>query len=315
MTASRELGDIFKKTREVRGMTVEEAHRLSRIHPSVIRDIENGVFDRLGPVYTKSFIKKYAYFLKLDTEEILEKYSTIIGPVEIGKTQREGIDRPVIEKLVEEKTLFEKPSKETFGRIHFTREVKHGMALKFISLSMSVLFVFIFVVSMRFSLPGKKDSVPKYTKTSADVSTKKTAAIKKAPALSIPESPAKTTDILPAAPKPEKEEKSGTLVSFGRKQEKSPKDIPLTLTLKARGTVWVQVFEGDRTVYVGELTDGETRTLQSDNELTVWTGKGEYLEFVVGGVDMGKVVDGVKKDIRVSKKGISVNGKWVKKIE
>ena len=301
MMKSREFGDIFKKTRETRGITPEEAHRFSRIHPNVIRDIENGVLDRLGPIYTRSFVKKYAGFLELDMEDMLAKYDSIVSPVP-DKTSQESLERPVIAKLVEERTLFEKTSKETFEKRRVPDVLRSHVMIICIALAAAVLFGFVFIESMWFGAPRKTTSIKEMVRPEKATKVKKKKAIVKPP-----KEPFKIDEPEKAAP---------PVVEKGfAKTETRRSATPLVLTLKASDKVWIQVFEGDKTVFVGTLESGGSKTIRSDKDLTVWTGKGEYLEFVINGSNLGKVVDGVKKDISVSGQGIKIGGKWVKRID
>ncbi|MBD3296572.1 MAG: DUF4115 domain-containing protein [Candidatus Omnitrophica bacterium] len=82
MTTPRELGSIFREAREKQGITLEEAGRKSRIHSTVLHDIESGIFDRLGKPYVKGFLKKYAAFLGVDQKEVLKAYETISGSLQ-----------------------------------------------------------------------------------------------------------------------------------------------------------------------------------------------------------------------------------------
>jgi len=93
---SKEIGKIFAEERKRRNLSIEDVRRRSRIQPSVIKDIENGVFDRLGKPYLKGFLKKYSTLLGLDTEDVLKKYeevsAKIPGPefsLERGRTEEE----------------------------------------------------------------------------------------------------------------------------------------------------------------------------------------------------------------------------------
>ena len=77
MATPKELGKIFKDAREKKNITLEEASAGSRIHMNVVRDIENGVLDRLGKPYVKSFLKKYAAFLAINEKEVIDIYDGI----------------------------------------------------------------------------------------------------------------------------------------------------------------------------------------------------------------------------------------------
>ncbi|MDP8299857.1 MAG: DUF4115 domain-containing protein [Candidatus Tantalella remota] len=81
MATSREIGKIFKDARQEKGLGAEEAAHSSHIHINVVRDIEKGVFDRLGKPYLKGFLRKYSIFLGIDTEDILRKYEEISSDI------------------------------------------------------------------------------------------------------------------------------------------------------------------------------------------------------------------------------------------
>jgi cytoskeletal protein RodZ len=78
----KELGKIFAIAREKKALTIEDASEKSRIHLSVLKDLEIGILTRLGKPYLKSFLKKYSEFLGLNTDDILKKYETISSKVQ-----------------------------------------------------------------------------------------------------------------------------------------------------------------------------------------------------------------------------------------
>ena len=92
-------------------------------------------------------------------------------------------------------------------------------------------------------------------------------------------------------------------------------NAPVTLKLKARGDAWVQVKSGETTLYAGTLKEGQSRTWRGDGVLTVWTGKGENLDFYVNTRRIGSVAAGVVKNIKVSAKGINIGGVWVNRLD
>ncbi len=96
-TTSKEIGNIFKEAREKLNLSVEDAYRKSRIHPAVIKDIENGVFDRIGKLYVKSFLKKYSIVLGLDPDNVMKEYESIAPTIsgrefDLGAKEKEEKD-------------------------------------------------------------------------------------------------------------------------------------------------------------------------------------------------------------------------------
>ena len=261
---SKEIGNIYREAREKLGLSVEETNERSRIHINVINDIENGVFDRLGKLYLRSFLKKYANFLKLDYKEILEKFENIATKI------------PNIE--------FDPDVKST-GR----KKTPTVATEKTIQASLVGLFSVIFIVLV-IVLVGRVRS--KFTgatlsEEAAVVQTKKTAA--------------PTVVKKKVTPAPKKEKKTSI---FAKKPA-------VTLTLAARGEAWVKVTEGRKTLFVGVLRRGNKKTFTAASALTVWTGRAEMLDFTVNKRKLGKIADGVIKNIKVSKEGVIVDDNWV----
>ena len=110
MITSKELGKKFSEKRQELGYSVDEACQKTRIHHTVILDIEAGVFDKLNKLYLKSFIEKYCLFLGLNTEKILDEYRAVsdIIPEEdftFEVKEKEEKTRPEIKINIDEKTI------------------------------------------------------------------------------------------------------------------------------------------------------------------------------------------------------------------
>lgn len=261
MTTSKEFGKIFRDAREKQKISIENVNLRSRIHSGVIKDIENGIYERLAETYTKSFIKKYAVFLGLDTEDILRKYESLHRKIpERGFLQQEDVGEKVIKQKIEDVKKV---------RIMAGRETKF---LALVAVALSAFFViFAVLVGRTRTRPGQIGEVFN--------PAQKESSVQPGPEMKIPD------------------------------------NAPLVLTLGARGKTWVQVFEGGRKIFVGTLKKGDAKTFESQGALTVWTGKGENLYFTVNGHRIGKVADGVVKNIQVSKKGIRKGNKWVTRFD
>lgn len=66
-------GERLREERERRGLTIEEAARLTKIRPAQIRSLEDNDFGSFpGLIYAKSFLKLYSRFLKVDVSDTLE---------------------------------------------------------------------------------------------------------------------------------------------------------------------------------------------------------------------------------------------------
>ena len=110
MITSKELGKKFSEKRQELGYSVEEVCLKTRIHRTVILDIEAGVFDKLSKLYLKSFLEKYSLFLGLNTEKVLNEYRAVsdIIPEEdftFEVKEKEEKIRPEIKINIDEKTV------------------------------------------------------------------------------------------------------------------------------------------------------------------------------------------------------------------
>ncbi|MDQ6655948.1 MAG: helix-turn-helix domain-containing protein [Verrucomicrobiota bacterium] len=71
------LGDRFKKARSARGLTIEEAARMTKIRPAKIAEIEAEDFSQFPSLaYAKGFVQIYGKFLSVDVTAYLEAFET-----------------------------------------------------------------------------------------------------------------------------------------------------------------------------------------------------------------------------------------------
>jgi len=72
----KELCDRLKQKRRDLGYSIEYVVERTKLHPTMIKDIEEGNLINENPVYVKGFIKIYASFLKVDMDSPSEEIST-----------------------------------------------------------------------------------------------------------------------------------------------------------------------------------------------------------------------------------------------
>lgn len=69
---SSSIGAILKEARSRKAITLEEIHTKIKIHPRVIQLLEEDHFEKLpSPLFARSFLKSYAEFLQLNSQELL----------------------------------------------------------------------------------------------------------------------------------------------------------------------------------------------------------------------------------------------------
>ncbi len=75
-----EFGERFRQARESKGLTLEQAERLTRIRRSFLEALEEDRLDALpGHTYARGFVRNYAQLLDLDVEEMVAAYRRATG--------------------------------------------------------------------------------------------------------------------------------------------------------------------------------------------------------------------------------------------
>lgn len=111
----RELCSKLKEKRRELGYSIEYVVEKTKLHPSMIKDIEECNLGNENPIYVRGFIKIYAAFLKVDTGSSLKD----VGPAKPAVKKRE----PKVKKIDKEivfgriNTLAKRISPETKKKI------------------------------------------------------------------------------------------------------------------------------------------------------------------------------------------------------
>ncbi|MFH1798779.1 MAG: RodZ domain-containing protein [Candidatus Omnitrophota bacterium] len=277
MSTPKEIGKIFEEQREKLNLTPEDVYRMSRIHPSVIKDIEGGTFEKINKPYLKSFLKKYSDSLGLDTEKIIKQYESILTNPVVKNNDIINIEKkePKPEPKPGPKPFARKIEKKKTPLEENTLIEKAEIKVLIIYGIVFVIVLFVFVNILRSCAPG------------GGVNGKSKSAITVAPV--------KNSEGAPSL----EIKASGQVV----------------LTLRARAEVWVQITEGEETLFAGTIAKGQSKTWRSNNILTVWTGKADMLDFFVNGQKVGVVAAGVVKHIKVSNQGVKVGETWISQLK
>ena len=73
--AQRHVGDVLRERREDLGLDLDEIGAMLRIRPAYLAALEQGrSHDLPGPAYAIGFVRAYADFLGLDTEQVLGRF-------------------------------------------------------------------------------------------------------------------------------------------------------------------------------------------------------------------------------------------------
>ena len=103
------VGARLKKAREQKGISIEEASFMTKIHKSVIEDIESDkLYKRLNELYVRSFLKRYSEFLDLNPQEIIDEYVSVHTAGENKPSLHIGVQK-LTSNWIERMPRFSKP--------------------------------------------------------------------------------------------------------------------------------------------------------------------------------------------------------------
>jgi len=83
------VGVRLKKIRLEKGLSLEEVHKKTKVHLSILKAIEEDSLVNFSPVYIKGFLKIYANFLKVDPKDYIAGYKNPQSLSYPGKSAQE----------------------------------------------------------------------------------------------------------------------------------------------------------------------------------------------------------------------------------
>ena len=91
---------VLKEVRQNKGISLDEVYKATKIHPKILRALEEGTTLDLSHIYVKSYIKLYAKYLGISQQE-LDKYFHPVVP----KEKKVHLDMPFRTKGIKIKNL------------------------------------------------------------------------------------------------------------------------------------------------------------------------------------------------------------------
>ncbi len=86
--------ELLKATREARKLSIQEAAEITKIKSDHIRALEQGDFHVFSaPIFIRGFVRTYARFLKLDSEQIIQNLEIELAPGGLLKDHSQSSSR------------------------------------------------------------------------------------------------------------------------------------------------------------------------------------------------------------------------------
>ncbi len=278
---------VLKETRTNKGISLEEVYKATKIHPSILRSLEDGTTLQLPDVYIKSYSKIYAKYLGI-SESGLEQYFRPLPSKEEKK------DRGVVSDV------FLKAKKEKIKSLALCAyELRPGLFLlvrpHLKKIFAIILVAFIMVAMIRFANRLASTSRKKVSVAKTKQQPPRRNSPKEIPAV-------KTAALKHVVVKKEDAPKAPAPLSF------SPVSDIVRLTIFAQNDVWIQVTQDGLVVFKGTLKKLSSETWQAKESFELRTNNAGAIQLELNGKilsPLGRKGQSLRK-VSITKEGLKV---------
>jgi cytoskeletal protein RodZ len=280
-----QLGDTLRDAREIRGLSLAEVERDTKIRAKYIAAFEdNKLGDLPGPVYARGFLRNYAAYLGLDPEYVIDLFEEERQPtrskIKAARSGRPAEKRP--EKL-------EKISIHPLSPEPVDTRVRYGssyIAVSLLALPLIILFYFIYSVwgtnrSANVPIPTPRPpTLTPITLPSQIAAVSGTGAFN-TPTVAVAVRPASGV----AAPV------SATLPLTPTTSAQASPTVPaaaqITVKVVTTRDAWLRVTVDGVQQFSGTLPSGSTRQWTGRRTVRIRTGRADAVSVTVNNANLG----------------------------
>lgn len=270
------IGERLKKIRQEKGISLEEVHKKTKVHLSILKAIEGDSLTNLSPVYLKGFLKIYCKFLGLSPQEYVLDYKE-------AQSQIKNVNK-------EEKILQKKPASflKTTSIKLLSFRLSKGLRKVFIFILMAI-----FLWLALFNL-GKI------------ISSKRKAHLKKEKPFSL--APDRREDKKTPGPK---KNKTAAVAAKPQPSEAMPKkesSSGIRLSIRAYENCWVFLKVDGRVVFQRVIEKGRSESWQAKEKIELSLGNAGGVALEVNGQvfsNLGRRGQ-ARKNILITKEGLNI---------
>ena len=272
----KSAGLFLKETRVAKNLSLEEVSKHTRIHPNILKSIEQDDYKNLGGVYAKGFLKLYAEYLGLDKDDIIRRFQSFSLANEAPSGRRVRI--PGDEQHIKTPSLLLSVSKvfDIFKKINF----------KFIGGLIVILVIAWGIVWLaRHHKPVhrviKKEEVSRASFNRKGSVGARTIFLKGVPKEGIT---LKTAE-------PKGEPLSKPLAGVVAVKENIPTQTPekIILVIRAKDKCWLVVRVDGKVEFQGMLDKKNTGTWQANDKIELAVGNAGNIELELNGKLLQKI--------------------------
>jgi cytoskeleton protein RodZ len=246
LQAGATFGDELRREREIRGISLKEIADATKVSKRFLEAIEKNDYRNLpAPVFTRGFIREYARYVGLSSDEMVTRYMHFVELTgDAGAIAEPERERPQLQAIAREPY---RP--QSFGTIGRTEPGRGGwwlIALALAALAGGAAFL---VMTHRLPLTHARSAI-------ASLGRSKTRKPSR--------QPGKTAETPPAsAPVSTSTAAPGTTAVAAA--------TPLHLLVEITADSWVNLQADGRSVMDREMRDGETRSFDAEKEFRFQT--------------------------------------------
>ncbi len=275
-------GSKLKKIRQEQGLSLEEAHKKTKIHLNILKAIEGDSLTDLSPVYLKGFLKIYCKFLGVDPKDYVPDYRETQSKLADAVGNKKFYDKPK-----ESSSFFETASLK-LNSVRETAE-KFKKTIVFVSIAIIILLgMFKLGKSIAYKFRQKPGHAFQGTRPSANVpKTQESVSLARHTAAGVTQA------------------SSGIEASSAKKKEIPP---AIRLGIKARENCWVSVKTDSRLVFQSVLEKGRSKFWNAKEKIELSLGNAGVVELEVNGQifsNLGRRGQS-RKNILITKEGMNI---------
>ncbi|UCB57073.1 MAG: helix-turn-helix domain-containing protein [Candidatus Omnitrophota bacterium] len=270
------VGEKLKKARQEKRISLDEVYKDTKIHHNILQALEEDRADSLlSPIYIKGFLKTYARYLGLDSEQLLREYTNEARKDE-PKEAPKNISKDDQKKEVNQFThpvasvVAASPVTAVSDKKPQSRKIPQLKPVSIIRGVLIIVFSFAFVFYFRFVLKNISRSTEGKQQIAKEIEKPKV--------------------------KPKIEVKAVPVVL--------PQAEDLILEVKTLDNCWMRVKTDEQAVFEKTLYKGKTERWRAKDRIELRIGKPEVIEVSLNGnpVDLKKAQ--VKRALVVTREGI-----------
>jgi len=269
-------GVRLKKVRLEKGITLEEAHKKTKIHLDILKALEEDSVVNLSPIYIKGFLKIYCNFLGVDPHDYIADYKEPTATVQTVKVVEREEPLESFIKAPSRKSIL--PSPATTKKI------------------IKIIFIFIILITVLNILFNLGRIIKK----------RLTSRRAKLPATGLVRKEKKSQAI-----KPQKSIVSTNKAGVAEHQVSSKVDeitVGIRLAIRAKEDSWIQIKADRRTVFQAVLKKGRSENWEAKDKIELSLGNAAGVDLEINGKlipSLGRKGQ-VIKNILITKEGLSM---------